>query len=92
MPLRDKEVIEALSPIREPADETPKPLLLAAIEAAAQVRPEEAPLILADFAESPDEEIVEAAQEALAMAEGLSDEDDLDQDDEDLDDDDDDRF
>jgi hypothetical protein len=73
------------------ADETPKPLLLAAIEAAAQVRPEEAPLILADFADSPDEEIVEAAQEALAMAEGLSDEDDLDEDDEDLDDDDDDR-
>ena len=51
-----------------------KRLLLAAIEAAPTIRPEEARRILAGFLDSDDEEIVEAADDALAMAEGYSDE------------------
>jgi hypothetical protein len=48
--------------------QTPKALLLAAIEAAAAIRPEEAQDVLGDLAESDDEEIAAVAQEALAMA------------------------
>jgi hypothetical protein len=48
---------------------TPKDLLLVAIEAAANIRPGEAGLLLVDLAESEDEEIAEAASEAMAMAE-----------------------
>jgi hypothetical protein len=57
---------------------TPKPLLLAAIEAVGTIRPLEARSILADFADSDDEDIEDAAHEAIAMAEGLTgdDEDD----------------
>jgi hypothetical protein len=60
---------------------TDKPLLLAAIDAAASIRPEEAPELLGDLADSDDEEIVEAVDEALAMAgtlwdDGSGDEDD----------------
>jgi len=55
---------------------TDKPLLLAAIEAVASIRPLEAAGILDDLADSDDEDIAEAVSEALAMAEGLSDEDD----------------
>jgi hypothetical protein len=51
-------------------NEIDKPLLLAAIEAVASIRPEEAPGILGALADSDDEEIVEAVFEALAMAEG----------------------
>ena len=55
---------------------TDKPLLLAAIEAVARIRPQEAAEILNDFTDSDDEDIVEAVFEATAMAEGPSDEDD----------------
>ena len=57
-------------------DETDKPLLLAAIEAVASIRPEEAPAILGALADSDDEEIVEAVFEALAMAEGPTEDED----------------
>lgn len=49
--------------------ETDKPLLLAAIEAVASIRPEEAAGILVDLTDSDDEEVVEAALDALALAE-----------------------
>jgi hypothetical protein len=52
---------------------TPKPLLLAAIDAAASIRPREARETLSDLATSDDEEIAEAADEAIAMAEAASD-------------------
>jgi hypothetical protein len=48
--------------------DTPKPLLLAAIEAAGSIRPAEAQELLEELAESDDEEIAEAAQDALMMA------------------------
>lgn len=60
----------------------PRDLLLAAISAAATVNHEEAPALLRGFLDSPDEEIDEAAREALEMAEGetynLDGDDDLD--------------
>jgi len=55
---------------------TPKPLLLAAIGAVASIRPAEARIILADLADSDDEEIAEAAGEAIRMAAIASDEED----------------
>jgi hypothetical protein len=55
---------------------TPKPLLLAAIGAVAYIRPVEARRVLADLADSDDEEIAAAAGEAIEMAEAASDEDD----------------
>lgn len=55
---------------------TPKPLLIAAIGAASSIRPQEAAEILVDFAASDDEEISEAADEAIAMSEPMSDEED----------------
>ncbi|MBI4571892.1 MAG: hypothetical protein HY713_01225 [candidate division NC10 bacterium] len=54
---------------------TDKPLLLAAIDAVAGIRPQEAPEILGDLTDSDDEDLVEAVYEAMAMAEGLSHED-----------------
>jgi hypothetical protein len=54
----------------------PKPLLLAAIGAASSIRPQEAGEILMDLAASDDEEIAEAADEAIAMSEPMSDEED----------------
>jgi hypothetical protein len=48
---------------------TPKPLLLAAISGAASIRPAEAGPILVDLSDSEDEEIAEAADEAMMMAE-----------------------
>ena len=48
---------------------TPKLLLLAAIAAAASIRPAEARNLLSDLADSEDEEIAEAAGEAIEMAE-----------------------
>jgi hypothetical protein len=65
---------------------TDKSLLLAAIEAVASIRPHEATEILEDLADSDDEDIVAAVDEAMAMADGLSDEDE--DEDEDLDDED----
>lgn len=55
------------------ADDTDKPLLLAAIDAVASIRPEDAAEILDDLADSEDEEITAAVSEALVMAGGLSD-------------------
>ena len=56
--------------------ETDKPLLLAAIDAVASIRPHEAAEILDDLADSDDEDIVEAVDEAMAMAEGAAGADD----------------
>jgi uncharacterized protein (UPF0147 family) len=55
---------------------TPKSLLLAAIGAVASIRPAEARSVLADLADSDDEEIAEAVDEAIGMAETVSDEED----------------
>lgn len=60
--------------------QTDKPLLLAAIEAAAGISPQEAPELLGDLLGSTDEDIVEAVQDALAMAQVASDEEDEDDD------------
>ena len=51
---------------------TPKSLLLAAIDAAASIRPHEALEILDDLADADDEDIADAIHEAMAMAEGHS--------------------
>jgi uncharacterized protein (UPF0147 family) len=58
-----------------------KGLLLAAIDAAPGLRPDEAGVLLADLIDSDDEEIAEAAQEALSLAEALADAGDLELDD-----------
>ena len=58
---------------------TSKPLLLAAIDAASSIRPEEAGELLVDLAASDDEEIAEAANEAIAMSEPIPDEEDEDE-------------
>jgi len=66
------------------SEETDTPLLLAAIDAAASIRPHEAAEILDDLADSDDEDIAAAVHEAMAMAEGPSGEetdDDFDDDD-----------
>jgi HEAT repeat protein len=55
---------------------SPKPLLLAAIGAVGSIRPGEARNILVDLADSEDEEIAEAADEAMMEAEVASDEED----------------
>ncbi len=64
------------------APETEKPLLLAAIDAVASIRPQEAGVILADLTDSDDEDIVESSYEAIAMADGPQD-DEFDEDDDD---------
>ena len=55
---------------------TDKPLLLAAIEAVARIRPLEAAEILNDLTDSDDEGIVDAVFETRALPGGPSDEDD----------------
>jgi HEAT repeat protein len=55
---------------------TPKPLLLAAIEAVGNIRPQEAVEILVDLADSRDEEIAEAANAAISMARAMLGEED----------------
>ena len=55
---------------------TPKPLLLAAIGAVGSIRPAEAGEVLVELADSDDEEIAEAADEAMAEAEIASGEED----------------
>lgn len=50
------------------ADATTKPLLLAAIDAVASIRPGEAAEVLAELAGSEDDEIADAVSEALATA------------------------
>jgi len=52
-----------------------KQLLLAAIEAAGAIRPKEAARVLEPFLDADDEEIAEAADEAVMMAEARSDDD-----------------
>jgi hypothetical protein len=52
--------------VHDPA--TPKPLLLTAIGAVGEIRPQEASGILADLRDSDDEEIAEAVEEAVLMA------------------------
>jgi hypothetical protein len=52
--------------------ETDKVLLLASIDAVAKIRPEEAAMILYDLTEYEDEDIVEAAHEAMSMADASS--------------------
>ncbi len=49
------------------SQETPKPLLLAAMEAAASIRPNEARELLTELADSDDRDIAEAASEAMLM-------------------------
>ncbi len=49
---------------------TDKALLLAAIDAAASLRPLETAEVLADLIDSDDEDIAAAAHEAVIMAEG----------------------
>ena len=61
---------------------TDKYLLLAPIEAVASIRPQEAAEILLDLADSEDEDIADAACEAMAMSEVF-----LDLEDDDVDDD-----
>jgi hypothetical protein len=56
--------------------ETPKHLLLAAIDAVASIRPAEALTILGDLLDSDDDEVVAAVEEALVLAGGPPDEDD----------------
>ena len=51
---------------------TPKPLLLAAIGAAADIRPGEAEAILSHLVDSNDEEIAEAVNETIEMAQVMS--------------------
>jgi hypothetical protein len=60
---------------------TPKPLVFAAIEAVASIRPAEARDVLGHLTRSKDEEIAEVALEAIHMAEGMEDTED-DEDDE----------
>ena len=55
---------------------------LAAIEAVAGICPQEAAEILVDLTDSDDKDIVEAAYEAMAIAEGLTDDEDDYEDDE----------
>ena len=64
------------------SEETEKELLLAAIEAAAFILPDKASEILGPLLESDDEDIVDAAYEALAMAGESFDEEDDDEEDE----------
>jgi hypothetical protein len=58
------------------SERSDKSLLLAAIASVASIRPHEAAEILLDLADSNDDDIVEAVDEALAMAGGPSDGDD----------------
>lgn len=51
------------------AEDTDKPILLASIDAVASLRPREAQEVLADLLESDDDDVVEAASEAIGMAE-----------------------
>jgi hypothetical protein len=55
------------------AADTSKDLLLAAIEAVSAIRPREAGVLLVDLADSADEDIADAANEAMSMAAGRSD-------------------
>ncbi len=60
------------------SDETDRDVLFAAIEAVTEIRPQEAGVVLVDLADSRDEEIAEAATEAMMLVEDISDDFDLD--------------
>lgn len=60
------------------SDRTEKELLLAAIDAAINIRPAAAAALLGDLVDSADPEIADAASEALSMAEAIVDEEDYD--------------
>jgi hypothetical protein len=64
------------------SEHTDKYLLLAAIEAVAGIRPQDAAELLIDLTQSEDEDIAEAASEAMAITEALLDLEDDDVDDE----------
>ena len=66
------------------AEDTDKYLLLAAIEAVASIRPQEAAEILIDLIEDEDEDICEAALEAMTMTEAFFEDEYEDEDDESL--------
>jgi hypothetical protein len=76
----DKAYPHVLALVKDPR--TPKPLILAAIEAVASIRPKDAGQALLERLESDDEEIREVAEEAVMMAEGHDDFDFDDEDDE----------
>ncbi len=59
------------------SEETGREVLFAAIEAVADIRPQDAGVILVELADSDDEEIAEAATDAMMLAEDLSDDSDL---------------
>jgi hypothetical protein len=68
---------EAWPRVRALLDQTgDRDLLLAAIESAPQIRPEEALELLAPFADHDDEELSEAAHDMMAMVSGAFDDDD----------------
>jgi hypothetical protein len=66
--------------VNDPA--TPKPLLLAAIEAVGNIRPNEAEETLAGLLDVGDEEVKEAAEEAIAVSNALAGVPDIDEDEE----------
>ncbi len=61
------------------SQETDKDVLFAAIEAVTDIRPQEAGVVLVDLADSEDEEIAEAATDAMVLVDDLSDDFDLDE-------------
>jgi hypothetical protein len=65
--------------------ETDKSLLLVAIDAAVNIRPKEAGMLLVDLTDSDDGDVVDAAYEAMAMAESIAGLEDLDEDADDID-------
>jgi len=67
-------------PAARTVKKTDKPLLLAAIDAIASIRPREAVQMLDNLADSHDEDIAAAAEEAMARPESPSGEDDDDDD------------
>ncbi len=71
------------------SDDTPKPILLAAIDAVVNLRPEEAALVLGELVDSEDEDISEAVLDALALVDDPDEDDDFEDEDDDDDDDDD---
>jgi hypothetical protein len=57
------------------SEDTPKAILLAAIDAVVNIRPEEAMEVIGDLADSEDEDIAEAVMDALALVDDFEDED-----------------
>ena len=62
------------------SNDTPKAILLAAIDAVVNIRPEEAMEVIGELAESDDEDISEAAMDALALVDDFDEEFDEDDD------------